>query len=63
MLYIVVDTEANGPHPGKYSMIELGAVVVGKNRKCVYEIGETFFDNFAPRVNETDQAALTTLGR
>ena len=63
MLYIVVDTEANGPHPGKYSMIELGAVVVGKNRNGVYEIGETFFANFAPRSNDYDPAALKAIGR
>lgn len=35
-IYISVDVEASGPSPGKYSMLSLGACVVGNTEKTFY---------------------------
>lgn len=35
-LYVSVDIEASGPIPGEFSMLSLGACVVGHPEKCIY---------------------------
>ncbi|MBP2840537.1 3'-5' exonuclease [Pseudomonas sp. PNP] len=35
-LYISVDIEASGPIPGEFSMLSLGACVVGKEEQAIY---------------------------
>ncbi|HPH21939.1 MAG TPA: exonuclease, partial [Haliscomenobacter sp.] len=42
MAYIMVDVEADGPIPGDYSMLSLGAVLVTP------ELDQTFFAQFRP---------------
>lgn len=42
MTIIIVDVEANGPCPGIYSMVSLGAVVLSR------ELDKTFYATFAP---------------
>lgn len=42
MTYISVDIEADGPTPGDFSMIELGAVVIEPS------LNQTFYANFKP---------------
>ncbi len=42
MTYIMVDIEADGPIPGDYSMVSLGAVVVEPS------LSRTFYGRFAP---------------
>ena len=39
---MMVDIESNGPIPGDYSMISLGAVVVGE------QLDETFYGHIKP---------------
>jgi hypothetical protein len=64
MQYVCVDIEADGPIPGDFSMIELGAVVVTKeyNQWRILE-KPSFFGQFAPISKQYDPAALTAIGR
>jgi DNA polymerase III epsilon subunit-like protein len=52
-IYISVDIEADGPAPGEYSMVQLGAVVVEDGLK------RTFLQNIAPISKKFNQAALS----
>lgn len=56
---VVVDVEADGPVPGLYSMVSLGAVVVepGLNRKCRFEFAP-ISDNWMP-----DALAISGISR
>lgn len=56
MSYIMVDVEADGPIPGDYSMISLGAIIVepGLNR--------TFYGRLRPISPQFDPAALGVTG-
>lgn len=54
--YFVVDVEANGPCPGLYSMIEIGAVLVSTDLK------ETFHGKLRPIVYRHDPEALNAIG-
>jgi hypothetical protein len=53
MSYVMVDVEADGPIPGDYSMISIGAVIVEPS------LEKTFYGKLKPisdqqeRVNET----------
>jgi hypothetical protein len=56
MPYIMVDVEADGPIPGDYSMICLGAVVVDA------VLGQTFYGRLKPISEQWVPAALAVSG-
>lgn len=56
MMFIMVDVEADGPVPGKYSMIELGAVAVESN------IDRVFHRKLRPISEEFDPESLSITG-
>ncbi len=47
-IYISVDIEASGPIPGKYSMLSLGACVVGRAEETFYIEIEPISSTFVP---------------
>ncbi len=53
--FISVDIEASGPVPGEYSMLSLGACVVGATE-------ENFYVELAPITRKVDAAALAVSG-
>ena len=54
--YICVDVEANGPAPGIYSMISLGAVILD------HELKRTFYGEFKPINNNYIPDAVAVSG-
>jgi DNA polymerase III epsilon subunit-like protein len=46
--FVSVDTEADGPIPGEYSMISLGAVVAGRPEAAFYREIRPISDRFVP---------------
>jgi hypothetical protein len=56
MTYVMVDVEADGPIPGDYSMICLGAVVVQEG------LGRTFYGRLQPISDRWVPAALAVSG-
>lgn len=56
MAYIMVDVETDGPIPGKYSMISIGAVLVDK------KLDQTFHARLKPISNEFIPDALSISG-
>lgn len=54
-MYISVDVEASGPIPGEYSMLSLGACVVGATEK-------NFYVELKPLSNKFDAEALAVAG-
>lgn len=56
MSFFVVDVEADGPCPGLYSMIELGAVKVDD------ELTTTFYHNLKPISDDFVEEALNVTG-
>jgi hypothetical protein len=56
VLRISVDIEADGPIPGKYSMISLGAVVIES------ALNRTFYGTLRPISDEYIEAALKSTG-
>lgn len=57
-MWISVDIEADGPCPGIYSMIELGAVVVDPQGK----FDNTFYASFRPMTEAFNQESLRAIG-
>jgi hypothetical protein len=57
-VYISVDIEADGPIPGDYSMLSLGAVRVGPQ----VAPGDTFYVELRPISDRVDNAALAVSG-
>jgi hypothetical protein len=53
--YISVDVEASGPVPGEYSMLSIGACVVGATDK-------TFYVELKPLTSKYDPTALAVAG-
>jgi hypothetical protein len=47
-LYISVDVETTGPTPGKYSMLSVGACVIGNTEKTFYRELKPISNNFDP---------------
>lgn len=47
--YISVDIEASGPIPGEYSMLSLGACVVGDTAKTFYREIKPITDKYVQR--------------
>lgn len=59
MTFILVDIEANGPCPGIYSMIEVGAVAIENGK-----LGKNFLGKMRPmKGREVEQEALKAIGR
>ncbi len=56
MSYIMVDIEANGPIPGDYSMVEIGAVLVKE------PLNKTFYGTLKPISDRVDMVALNAIG-
>jgi hypothetical protein len=56
MSYIMVDIESDGPVPGDYSMIELGAVVVDR------KLERTFYGRLKPVSEKYNPEALNITG-
>ena len=54
--YIMVDVEADGPCPGLYSMLQLGAVVVE------HGLSRQFYGELACITNDYNQSALDVIG-
>ncbi|MCT4613088.1 MAG: 3'-5' exoribonuclease [Clostridia bacterium] len=57
MSYFSFDIETNGPCPGKYSIVEIGATMIKSDGTF-----ETFFSNIAPISNEYDKEYLDITG-
>lgn len=57
MSYFVVDVEADGPIPHKYSMLEFGAVLVEANDLQTFHSGKIHCNGL-----EYDQAAIESIG-
>jgi DNA polymerase III alpha subunit (gram-positive type) len=55
-MYVSVDIESDGPIPGKYSMISLGAVIIEPN------LDRTFYTGIAPISKEWVPEALAVSG-
>jgi DNA polymerase III epsilon subunit-like protein len=47
-VFVSVDTEADGPIPGEYSMISVGAVVVGRPESTFYRELRPISERFVP---------------
>lgn len=55
-MYVMVDIEADGPIPGDYSMVSLGAVIVEPS------LGNTFYGQFKPISDKWIPEALKVSG-
>jgi DNA polymerase III epsilon subunit-like protein len=65
-VYISVDIEASGPIPGEYSMLSVGASVVGKSDLSFYADFKPINENVVPEavaVSKLDLKALLQSGR
>lgn len=60
-LYISVDIEASGPIPGEYSMLSLGACVVGEPTRNFYVEFVPLNKNFTRAAMATSHLSLATL--
>lgn len=60
-LYISVDIESSGPIPGEYSMLSLGACVVGDTEQVFYAELKPLNRNFVPEAMEVSQFSLERL--
>lgn len=58
MTWIMVDIESDGPCPGLYSMVSLGAVVIDAERK----LDQTFYGQFKPISEDWVPEALAVSG-
>jgi hypothetical protein len=58
MAWISVDVEADGPCPGEFSMIQLGAVYVDPEGK----LDQTFYGELSPISDKFVQSALDVVG-
>lgn len=58
MSWIMVDIEADGPIPGDFSMIEIGAVIIDKEGK----LDKTFYGKLKPISNNYSEEALKSIG-
>lgn len=60
-IYISVDIESTGPIPGKHSMYELGACVVGDPSKTFFRKLNLMTDNYVPKALEACGWTLESL--
>ncbi len=59
--YISVDIEASGPIPGKYSMLSVGACVVGQNEISFYQELKPLNMSFVPEALRVSRLSLDHL--
>jgi ribonuclease T len=62
-VYFSVDVESSGPIPGKYSMLSLGACIVGDVEKSFYTELKPVSMEFVPKALEVSGFDLATLKR
>ncbi len=60
--YFCVDLEANGPVPGLYDMVSLGAVVVAPDAEGKLHIGDSFYVEIKPQAPRFDARAAAIHG-
>ena len=60
-LYFSVDIEASGPIPGKYSMLSIGACVVGSPENSFYAELKPLNDNAVPEAMSVSNLSLNYL--
>lgn len=60
--YFCVDIEANGPVPGLYDMVSLGAVVVAPDEDGKLSIGESLYMEIKPQAPRFDARAAAIHG-
>jgi len=60
-IYISVDVETSGPIPGVFSLLSLGACVVGKPKQTFYAELKPLNDNFVKRALEVSGLSLEKL--
>ncbi len=60
--YFCVDIECNGPVPGLYDMVSLGAVVVAPGANGELALGETFYAELKPVAPRFDPGAAAIHG-
>ena len=61
--YISVDVEASGPIPGEYSMLSLGACVVGRRDVTFYVEFRPLNDNLVPEAIAVSKLDMGRLSR
>lgn len=59
--YISVDVEASGPIPGEFSLLSVGACVVGRTDKTFYTELKPLNQNFIPRAMQVNGLSLEKL--
>jgi ribonuclease T len=62
-LYISVDVETSGPIPGEFSLLSLGACVVGHTDRTFYAELKPLSDNFVQAALEVNQLSMDELKR
>jgi hypothetical protein len=62
-IYISVDIEASGPIPGEYSMLSIGACVVGDIARSFYAELKPLNDNFTQEAMDACKLSLQDLAR
>ncbi len=60
-IYISVDVETSGPIPGEYSVLSIGACVVGDISKTFYREIKPVSDKFVPEAVEVNGLSLQKL--
>lgn len=60
--WFCVDIEANGPVPGLYDMVSLGAVVVAPGEDGRLAVGESFYMEIKPQAPRFDARAAAIHG-
>lgn len=61
--FFSVDVETAGPIPGEYSMMSLGACVVGREQETFYQLFKPINTNFVPAALEVSKLSLEALER
>lgn len=60
-IYISVDIEASGPIPGEYSMLSLGACVVGNTKRNFYVELKPINENYIQRALDVSKFSMQAL--
>jgi len=60
-VYVSVDVETSGPIPGEYSMLSLGAAVVGDASKTFYREFKPITDRYVPEALQVSGLSLEKL--
>ena len=60
-IFISVDIEASGPIPGEFSLLSIGACVVGQTSQTFYSELKPLNQNFIPRAMEVNGLSLEKL--